>query len=846
MTSVFSQDPTGVTAGERRVVGRIIGKVVDARNRGVEAASVQIIIAKFDENFQRQGDSLITGMLTRPNGDFSFENILLNNNYRLVVTAIGFGRVEESILINQVELSDGEKDMGNIRIEQEAQVLQNVTVTTTATPPAQIGIDRKVYNVERNITATGGTAVDVMRNIPSVTVDVEGNVQLRNSSPQIFVDGRPTILTLDQIPSDNIESVELITNPSAKFDAASTGGIINVVLKKNRTLGLNGTVSAGAGYPKVLTGNLALNLRQGKFNFFASGNFNQSGGIASGETFRQNKRNGRITDYFNQFSNTDRLRRFYSVRFGFDFFLDNRNTITLSQNLVRGRFDSDEDQDQEFRDVNNRIYQLGERLAISNSDFTRNNTQFIYTHKFAKQGKQISADVNYNFGSRNTFSTILNTYTFPNGLPSASPNRVRNDGLGDNDQLTVQLDYVNPVGENGKIETGARTFISNFTSLFDAFSVGSTGSEVKLPLSNHYRYKEVVNAAYITYSNKVNTFAYQLGLRAEQSDFQGELLDRNQQFGYKYPASLRNLWDALFPSIYLTKTIGERQDLQLNYSRRIRRPGFRQLNPFIDISDPVNLQQGNPQLRPVFTNSYELNYSKGYKGGNFLGVLYWRNSQGEITQFSDTITAAQYQQLNNAAIEPNAILNTFINANTSNRIGAEFTLQQQLAQNFDIVPTLNLQYRNVNASSNNSNNLNNDLSNEGFNWNSKLIINYKIVTERAPLLNNLSFQLTGQYESPEVIPQGLRKEQYSVDFALRKEVLKRKGSITFNINDVFNHRRFGTIYDTENFYQDSYRRWNVRNFRLVFSYRFGNPNFSLRRDRGRRSADEPDGGDMEF
>ena len=242
-----------------------------------------------------------------------------------------------------------------------------------------------------------------------------------------------------------------------------------------------------------------------------------------------------------------------------------------------------------------------------------------------------------------------------------------------------------------------------------------------------------------------------------------------------------------------------------------------------DINDPVNLRQGNPALRPEYTNSFEFNYNNTYKSGSFLGVIYYRNNQRDITQYSDTITAVQYQQLNNAAIDPNAILNTFINARSTNRLGADFTLQQKLAKNLEIVPNINMQYRKVNAVVNG-----NDLSNEGFSWETKLITNYKIEAKKSSLFNNLSFQVVGEYESPEVIPQGKRKEEYRVDFALRKDMFKeRKGTLTFSISDVFNTQRFGTIYDTETFYQDSYRRWNVRNFRVTFSYRFGNSKFSL-------------------
>jgi outer membrane receptor protein involved in Fe transport len=669
---------------------------------------------------------------------------------------------------------------------------------------------------------------------------VEGNVQLRNASPQIFVDGRPTILTLDQIPADNIEKVELITNPSAKFDAASTGGIINIVLKKNRRVGLNGTASVSGGSPDILSGNLTLNMRQGKFNVFGSGNYNQSGGRAAGQTFRTNKRNGLVENYFNQFSWNDRMRKFRSMRFGFDYFLDNRNTITITQNFVNGKFTNNEDQNQEYLNNLQVLERTGIRFSEGRNGFNRSGTQFIYTHKFGNPGQQLTADANYNTGRGDNLTNIINSYSNANGTSYAEPNRVRNNGKNENDQLTVQVDYVNPIGENKKLETGVRTFIQNNTSIFNAFAMAQTGEETKLPLSNHYKFREVVNAFYMTFSNKINKFTYQAGFRAETSKFDGELVDRGQKFGYKYPAKLANIWDALFPSLFLTQAIGDREDIQVNYSRRIRRPNFWQLNPFLDINDPVNLRQGNPALRPEFTNSFEVNYSKTYSGGNFLGSIFYRNTVGDITQYSDTLTAEQYRQLNNAAVDPNAILNTFINTKSQNRLGVDLTLQQKITKNFDIVPNVNFQYRKVNANVNDI-----DLSNEGFSWETKLIANYKIEAPNSWLFKNLGFQATGEYESPEVIPQGRRKEQYSVDFAMRKDMLKNNaGTLTFSINDVFNTNRFGTIYDTENFYQDSYRRWNVRSFRLTFTYKFGSNNFSLFKRSGptERGDNDDDGG----
>ncbi|MEO6868152.1 MAG: outer membrane beta-barrel family protein, partial [Ginsengibacter sp.] len=299
----------------------------------------------------------------------------------------------------------------------------------------------------------------------------------------------------------------------------------------------------------------------------------------------------------------------------------------------------------------------------------------------------------------------------------------------------------------------------------------------------------------------------------------------SQNFGYEYPSGIKNIWDALFPSIYLSKKLNETDEIQLNYSRRVRRPNFWQMNPFIDINDPLNIQQGNPKLKPEFTNSLEVNYSKTFKdNSNFLASIYYRNTLGDITRYSDTLSDAQFQQLHNAAVDPNAILNTYINSTSVNRMGVELTLQQKVSKNFDITPSFNLGYRKVNAKAGSLN-----LSNEGFNWSSKLTANYKTDLENeSSVFNKLGFQLTGGYESPRVIPQGKRLRQYSADFAVRKDLFdKDKGSLTFSVNDIFNTERYGVIYDTETFYQETYSRRRVRSFRLTFSYKFGNSEFSL-------------------
>lgn len=809
---------------------RLTGRVIDkSNNTAISGAVIQVVADTTSSN------GFTTYAVADKDGGFVIDSMPFSKSYIVIVTAVGYGKESRTLMFdNDDNRNFITRDISAITIAPEANTLAGVVVSTTAKPAFQFGIDRKIFNVEKSITAQGGTAVDVMRNIPSLTVDLNGNVQMRNSNPQILVDGRPTILTLEQIPADDIERVELLTNPSSKFDASSAAGIINVVLKKNKRKGFNGLASVGIGSPEVLNGNLSFNVRQKSFNFFASGNYNQSGGMANSETYRENKSGGVITDYFTQSSENDRERKFNSVRFGADYFMDEKTTVSLTQGFNHGRFASNELQHQGYFDEQNVLDYTGIRTSNGFFKFQRSSSSLLFDREFDKPGHKLTADVTYNKGVQNNASFINTSLYNPDGTLYAPDTRVRNDGSGNDNQLTIQADYTNQVDENKKIEFGLRSFTNNSAARFGTYAIDQSNAETKLPLSNNYKYRETVNAGYFNYGNKWKSIKYQVGLRMELSKLDGELLDSNRHFGYAYPDKIASVADGLFPSLFLTKEFNEKRELQFNYSRRIRRPRFWEVNPFVDIDDPLNISRGNPALMPEFTHSLEVNYSNRYKNGSILATLYFRNNEGDITEYSDTISTELYQQLNNAAVSSNAILNTFINAGYTNRWGTEFTLQQKFFKNLDITYSLNLQYRETNADVNGIN-----LSNTGFNYNTKFISNYKVVADRNRLLNNLSFQLIAQYESPEVIPQGKRKGQFVSDVALRKEFMRNKAAaVSFSVNDVFNTRRYGTIYDTEEFYQDSYSRWNVRTFRLTFSYRFGSSDFELFK---RREAGDPNG-----
>jgi len=795
----------------------ISGKVLAADKRPIESATVSAI--SIVSGVADKKDTLRISGVTSKSGNFQLKAIA-SAEMLLEISSMGYAPYLEPLIY----LSGSSAiDAGSITLQEEQKALENVVVTAKK-PMMQLAVDRRIFNADAMITSKGGTAVDLMRSIPGLNVDVNGNVQLRNSTPQIFVDGRPTILTLEQIPSDDIEKVEVITNPSSKYDAGSTAGIINVVLKKSRRNGMNGTASIGVGTPQIATGNLSFNYRQGKINFFASGNYNQSGGTAISEANRINKRNDIVTDYFDQSTSTDRNRHFTSARFGIDYFFDDENSISVSQGFTEGKFESKETQQQYYADAMGSPTKTGTRYNVDDFGFKRSNTQVNFKKTYSKKtGKEWTADFTYSGGTNGSNSLITNQLFNVDGVALGNPNSVNNNGDGDGNQYTFQTDYVNPFSENSKLELGARSYHNISNDKLDVFSLAN-GTATKLPLSNNYGFKEMVNAIYANYSNVLGKkWKYQGGLRIEQSTFEGELKDSAQTFGYKFPNGGKDIWNVIFPSLYLTYSLKEGHDLQFNFSRRIRRPNFWQINPFVDITDPQNIRKGNPELRPEFNNSIEVNYNRVYEKGNFLASAYFKNKTDDITQYNVTITPEQLLQHKNSTNPPNALLTTYINADRTNRMGLELTWQHKFSDAFDITPGINVQYRDVKAVVNEVN-----LSNTGFNWSSELIVNYKIVKPNKKFINNFSFHLQGEYESPRVIPQGKQKEQYSVDFAIRKDFMKNNAAtLTFNISDVLNSRRWGSVTDTDNFYQDAYRRWNVRSFRFTFSYRFGNKDLQI-------------------
>ena len=865
--SVTAQYPGGAGGGRGRGpggatanIGHFYGKLVDSKtNKGIDAASVQLFMTKFDSATKARKDTLVGGMLTKANGNFSIENLPVFGRYTLKLSAIGYASIDQSVSFTlkpptpdaqgntdmSQALAGVDKDLGNIKMTADAKLLENVTVTASK-PLFQMGVDRKIFNVDKNIVGAGQTAQELMKSIPSVNVDIDGNVTLRNAAPTIFVDGRPTTLTLDQIPSDAIESVEIITNPSAKFDASGgTAGILNIVLKKNRKTGYNGNIRAGIDSRGKVNGGADINIKQGKVNVFASANYNQRKSIAEGTVFSHNIKNP-VTDV-NQDSRTVSNGSFAFGRAGLDYLMDNRNTITISGVIVRGNFDNDDNL--QFDSLSNgNIFTHGTQLTNSKAQFRNYGGALGYKHNFAKAGKELTGDLNFN-SSTNENNGLYNIQLFQPGTGVAKGGQYlrRTDGEGANKFFTGQLDYANPISDKIKLEMGVRAAIRNNTNKANNYIFDTLSNTYKYneSLSSDYKFDDRVYAGYFTFSQKIKTLSYQAGLRVESSNYTGTkfLTGKDSTFKTSYPLSL-------FPSLFITKDLGNKQDFQINYSRRINRPNFFQLIPFKDITNPQYPTVGNPGLKPEFTNSFEMSYQKTFPKNNSLLVSVY------LKHTTDLITRYQFKDVVTDNAPDSATFTSYQNANSATSYGLEITSRNPLTKWWDMTTNINFYNATINAT---------NITNAG---NSTQRLSYFAKWNNSfKLPKNFSIQLSGDYQSKSVLPQssgnggggggrggggggggmfgggpqpsaqGYVNPNYGFDFAVKKDFLKNKAaSLTLSVNDIFKTRKYSYYSYSTIVNQDYSRIRDQQIFRLNFNYRFGKLDVSLFKRKNMRSG----------
>ena len=829
----FAQMPGGLPAGGPGKTGHVFGKLVDEAGKPVADASVMLLQKKMDEATKKLKDVLLKATITKSNGDFSFEDLAVTGSFTLKVSGTGFKAFETPVSFmskpNGTAPAPGsmpsfEKDLGNIKMENDTKQLEDVTITTI-TPSVKLSADKKVFNVEKNIMSAGGTGVDVLRNVPSANVDIDGNVTIRNAAPQLMVDGRPTTLTLDQIPADVIESVEVITNPSAKYDASGGGGgILNIVLKKNKKKGYNGNVRVGVDKRGAINGGGDISLRQDKFNFTASGFGNQNKGQTWGTTSRENLLSVPLTSvYQDNFNKTKGGFLFGKV--GIDYFVTNKATISLSGIKVRGAFNLSETIDITTDSLfsGGKISNNSQRITSGHREFNGQGLVFGFKQLFKKEGQEFTLDANYFGGSNENNSLYTTNYFNSNGtLSKTGYEKVLGDGSDKN--YVIQSDFVLPFAKTYKLETGVRAAIrSRINNMYNYVYNEVTGQyELVASATSNYKNTDNVYAAYATISSSIKNFNYKIGLRAESSDYNGTLTNTGDKFSNKYPISL-------FPSLFASQKLGDNQELQISVTRRINRPNFFNLIPFTDYTDKLNITRGNPALKPEFTQAYELSYLKTFSNKNtFLGSVYFKNS-------NDLITRYLTEELN-PLTGTNDLINTYINANSSYAAGAELTVINYLTKWWDISTNVNVYNSKVNTS-----NIANSVQQDAiwsmfakFNSNFKLPANYAIqFTTTYQSKTNLPVNSNGGMGGPpwmqsQSASQGYIKPSWGMDIAFKKSFLKNNAaSLSLNISDIF-RTRVNSQYSYSDYFVQNYDRIrDPQMFRLNFSYRFGKVDISL-------------------
>jgi outer membrane receptor protein involved in Fe transport len=843
--NLFAQFPGAARAGGGNMnMGHFYGKVVDANKKGIDGITIQLKSNKFDPATKKTTEVNLGTMISATNGDFSFENLpIMGASFKLVFTGIGYKKLEKSVSFNlkmnggqnmQEMMAMVDKDLGNIKLEENPNDLASVTVTSTAKPQFEMGIDRKVFNVDKNLTSTGQTAVEVMKNIPNLNVDIDGNVTLRNATPTLLIDNRPTTLTMDQIPADIIDRVEIITNPSSKYDATGgNAGILNIVLKKNRKNGYNGGIRTGVDMRGRFNGGGDINVRNNKINFSANANINQRKSIGTSENIREILGAANPTSV-KTINNSTSNGSFNFFRTGLDYLPDNRNTFSLYGNIVKGAFNNSGNQIIDSTiSSSTRSYDLDNN---SHFEFLNKGGQLSYKHLFAEKGHEISTDFNYNESESNNFSTV-----------SSNIINQKSIGNGNNKNYTYNLDYVREFKNEMKFESGVRYNYRSEYNKRDQFRNNILLSNI----SNPYNYDEKVYAAYSNLSFKKNSWSYQLGLRAESREYNGAILNGrgadSLRFKNSYPITL-------FPSAFINYKKNDKEDIQLNYSKRISPPNFFQLLPFPDYSDPQNIQIGNPALKPQFTHSFEVAYNNAYKkGSNFLATIYYKYS-------TDLITNYVYRDINRASANgDSAYFSSSINANTAKVYGLELSNKTAVTKWWDLNLSFNL-FKSAIEATIPGQNVNNDLTS----WFSKMNNTFK-------LTKTLSFQFSGQYQAKTILPpggsssrgggfggpgggfggpqstaQGYNLPVYDFDMALRKEWAIKGGntaSLSFSVNDVFKTRVNKTYSESLYFIQNQTRVRDQQLFRLNFSYRFGK--FDMNLFRRKNNKMEEGGGGMD-
>jgi outer membrane receptor protein involved in Fe transport len=774
--------------------GIVSGKVIDSKTKE-PLESTTVIIKKTSET-----EKSPLGVNTDKNGRFSINHIPYGN-YKLSVSSIGYQTFEQNISLSK---EAKQINLDQIQLTEDSEVLDEVKVTAIGTQ-MKIDIDKKVFNVDQNIAASGGNASDVLSNIPSVEVNTEGDVSLRgNSAVTIWINGKASGLSadnraqiLEQMPAESIEKIEVITNPSAKYSPEGTAGIINIVLKENRKAGYFGSVQAGVDSRGGYNFGANVNYSSRKLEGYANVNFRNRVFLGGGNSARLNIR-GIDTTFLNQISDIDGHRNNLFTRAGLTYHLTTKDHLNLAAFGMFGGGKNDNLTVYTSNDPGS--YIQSERRTLSDNSMLGGNVQLGYKHEFSKTSN-IDFTASYNIWGMDGESVYTQSSLYSGGNTMASYQRQTTDIGPHNWEL--QIDYTNTFNENNKIEAGYKGTLAREDSPVETFS-GKTESEATATpdLFNRFIYNQDIHALYSTYSGRLSDFGYQLGLRGEYSGTNTSSLSYGETQADVTP--YKDNYFSLFPSIFLSYSLPAGNELQVNYTRRITRPRGPQINSFKNITDSTNISFGNPRLSPEFSNSFELNYIKSWKNHIISFSGYYRSTDNVVQRIS--------------YIDDNVMKSTFENIAKNSSSGTEFVVKNKLLRIIDLTTTLNLYYYKLDGFSYLPENITVPVvgdAQEDFSWDAKMIASFM-------LPKSFSLQLTGDYHAKQIIAQGYRKANYSFDAGIRKTFNKFSASI--NARDILDSRKWHTVTSGTGFIKDSKNWRGGRLVGLTVTYNFGNMN----------------------
>ncbi len=753
----------------------ISGTVVDEDNTPVPFANAAL--------YNRGDSTLVTGAVSTAEGAFRIP--VGPGQYYLKVTFLSY----EEKTLPQIDVTSGDVDLGVIILRPGHQVLEEVTIQSERSS-MELYLDKRIFNVGKDLTNISGSASDILDNVPSVTVDVDGNVSLRGSeNVRILINGKPSGLTgistadaLQQIQANLIETVEVITNPSSRYDAEGEVGIINIILKKEERAGVNGAFTVNAGHPDNYGGSFNLNLRRDKFNLFSSYGFRYRNSPGSGNSFQQFTEQDTSFAYLQENSRT-RGGTSHTIMAGMDYYFNETSMLTGSVNYRKS--DGLNKSSYIFRDLdeNGSVIRTVARREREEEPEDNSEVALSFRKDYGAQNRHyLTADFKWIENKETEYSTFVETDDLADSQIDQRASNTENER-----NILFQTDFVKPFAQRGKIEAGLKSTLRVIENdfLVEQLSDESTWETVG-EFNNRMTYTENIYAGYAIMGNEINRFSYQLGVRGELTDVSVELSRESQTTNQNY--------FNVFPSSHLAYRIADNKTVQLSYTYRLSRPWFRSLMPFSNYSNNRTLYTGNPNLRPEYTHSIEGGYLFDWESGSILSSVYYRHRSGVINRIT-VVDSIGYNR-----IFP-------VNLSTQDAVGVEFNFNWDPTPWWRFTSNANF-YRAVTKG-----------QYEGQVLNADTYTLSARAMSRITFLKKYDFQTSWRYRAPRETTQGRRKSQYSIDLGLSRDILAGRGTVTVSVRDLFNTNKFRDIVDDEGFYSESEFQWRPRSVMVTLNYR---------------------------